>query len=65
MSKVPPEKYQKLLDYIVSKLKTGNVEVSFAEFNEINEPIPNEDDHYKLNKLTLVIEHHEKSSPHD
>ena len=65
LNKVPQGKYQKLLDYLVSKMKTGNADVYFSETNVIDEPIPKEDDRYKLNKLTLVIEHHEKSSPHD
>ncbi|MDT4010551.1 hypothetical protein [Staphylococcus simulans] len=65
MNKVPQGKYQKLLDYLVSKMKTGNADVYFSETNVIDEPIPDEDDYYKLNKLTLVIEHHEKSGSHD
>lgn len=65
MNKVPQGKYQKLLDYLVSKMKTGDVDVYFSETNVIDEPIPNEDDYYKLNKLTLVIEHHEKSGAYD
>lgn len=65
MNKVPQGKYQKLLDYLVSKMKTGNADVYFSETNVIDEPIPKEDDRYKLNKLTLVIEHHEKSGSYD
>lgn len=65
MSKVPPEKYQKLLDYIVSKLKTGNVEVSFTETNEISEQYSDEPFYYKLDRLTLIIDYHEGGKLHD
>ena len=59
MNKIPKDKYQDLLDYIVKRMKTGNAEVYFKETNEISEEYIDEAYYYKLQRLNLVIDYHE------
>lgn len=65
MNKIPKEKYQDLLDYLVKRMKTGNADVYFKETDEISEEYIDEAYYYKLQRLNLIIDYHEGGDIND